>query len=187
MWQARGGSHKVTPGKSYQREEWLEEAELARLYEQCGYLVHRRCLSLLRNRGDADDALQEVFLRVQRYHQPADGAPTLGWLYTIAANCSFDLMKRRARQEPTSDEQMQKLDDRVVGGPEDLDRQALLGAVLRQLDARTREIGVLHFLDGFTQEEVAARTGYSRKTVGKKLKRFEEQLRERWRAAGGVG
>lgn len=163
----------------------MEAAELAQLYEKYGYLVHRRCLALLRDRGDADDALQEVFLRVQRYHKPEDGAPTLGWLYTIAANCSFDHMERRGRQVPTDPEAMARLDGRTVGSATDSDRRAVLGSALRELDPKTREIGVLHFLDGFTQEEVAQRTGYSRKTVGKKLRKFEEHVRERWLSGGG--
>ena len=33
------------------------------------------------------------------------------------------------------------------------DRRALVGMALRQLDGRTRDIGVLHYLDGFTQDE----------------------------------
>jgi DNA-directed RNA polymerase specialized sigma24 family protein len=54
--------------------------------------------------------------------------------------------------------------------------RATLGAALRQLDARVCEIGVLHYLDGYTQEEVAERTGYSRRTIGTKLRAFEEHL-----------
>ena len=45
------------------------------------------------------------------------------------------------------------------------------------LDETTREMALLHWLDGMTQEEVAQQTGYSRKTVGVKLKDAETQLR----------
>jgi RNA polymerase sigma-70 factor (ECF subfamily) len=55
----------------------LEKATLARLYETYGYLVHRRCLSLLKNAQDADDALQEIFVRVQRYGKQASVASEL--------------------------------------------------------------------------------------------------------------
>ncbi len=163
----------------------MEEAELSTLYERYGHLVHRRCLALTGSRADADDALQEVFLRVQRFHHSQSGESPLGWLYAIAANCCFDLMKKRRREEPGG-ERLEASDTRAQGSATDADRRALLGAVLRQLDEKTRQIGILHFLDGFTQEEVAERTGYSRKTVGKKLQLFEALFQEHWIRAGGA-
>ena len=42
-------------------------------------------------------------------------------------------------------------------------------------------MGVLHYLDGYTQDEIAYQTGYSRRTVGKRLKAFEEVFRRVWK------
>jgi len=66
----------------------------------------------------------------------------------------------------------------ILGGPVDSDRRAIVAAVLRKMDSKIREIGVLHHLNGMTQEEVAENTGYSRRTVGKKLKSFEELFKK---------
>ncbi len=156
---------------------WLQAADLGRLYQKYGYLVHRRCLAILQNRSDADDVLQEVFLRVQRFGNSRE--PTLQWLYAIAANASFDYLRRRHREERLAEVPAPA----VNGAQNDPDRRALLGAILRRFDPKTREIGILHHLDGFTQEEVAGRTGYSRKTVGKKLKAFEEAFQRLWLTA----
>ncbi|HVE85418.1 MAG TPA: RNA polymerase sigma factor [Myxococcales bacterium] len=153
----------------------MEESELARLYEQYGYYVHRRCLALLRSASDADDATQEVFLRVQRYHRTSTaGTSRLGWLYAIAVHCCADLARRRSR-EPLAEDAAAPADR--PGAGVDPDRQAVLGTALRRLDVRTCEIGVLHYLDGYSQEEVAAITGYSRRTVFTKLRAFEAHLR----------
>ena len=84
---------------------------------------------------------------------------------------------------PDCSAQLQVHEQRGQGSGEDADRRALLGGALRQLDEKTRTIGVLHFLDGYTQEEVAEQTGYSRKTVGKKLQLFEARVRELWQSA----
>ncbi len=154
----------------------LADRELSQLYEQYGFLVHRRCLALVRQPADAEDALQETFLRVRRTSTRPNGS-TLAWLYTIASNVCFDLMKGRSREEPVESEVLQRSDTRAHGSGEDGDRRAVLAAVLRTLDEKTRTIGVLHYLDGYTQEEVASQTGYSRKTVGKKLKVFEDLIR----------
>src|SRR5690606_34015949 len=114
----------------------------------------RRCLALVRHPADAEDALQETFLRVRRTSTRPNGS-TLAWLYTIASHVCFDLMKGRQREEPVDDEVLQRNEARAHGSGEDGDRRAVVGAVLRTLDEKTRAIGVLHFLDGYTQEEVA--------------------------------
>ena len=159
----------------------MDDTQLADLYKRYGYLVHRRCLQLLRNPADAEDALQETFLRLKRLDAtPAEAGSTLAWLYTVARRVAFDLMEKRRRAPVAGEHDLLELERRGEGEPADADRRALVGAALRDLDGDTRTIGVLHHLDGYTQEEVAARTGFSRKTVGKKLARFEERLREIW-------
>jgi RNA polymerase sigma factor (sigma-70 family) len=164
----------------------MDDAQLADLYTRYGYLVHRRCLQLLGRREDADDALQETFLRVKRLGaSPDEAGSTLAWLYAVARRVSFDLMERRRRAPVADEEQLASLELRGQGDAGDADRRALVGAALRQLDGKTRTIGVLHYLDGYTQDEVAARTGYSRRTIGKKLQQFEERVRALWR--GGTG
>lgn len=160
----------------------MDDAQLADLYTRYGYLVHRRCLQLMRRPEDAEDALQETFLRLKRLGAtPDEGGSNLAWLYTVARRVCFDLMEKR-RKDPVADEnQLAALERRGQGEAADADRRALVGAALRQLDGKTRAIGVLHYLDGYTQEEVAARTGYSRRTIGKKLQAFEEHVRTLWR------
>jgi len=159
----------------------MDDIQLADLYTRYGYLVHRRCLQLLRSNEDAEDALQETFLRLKRLGAtPDDAGSTLAWLYTVARRVAFDLMEKRRRAPVASEGELLALEQRGEGEPADADRRALVGAALRELDADTRTIGVLHHLDGYTQEEVAERTGFSRKTVGKKLQRFDERIRELW-------
>ena len=164
----------------------MDDAALTELYTRYGHLVHRRCLALVRHPADAEDALQETFLRARRYGSSApDNA--LSWLYAIASNVCFDLLPKRTREAPHEADDAAALDLRREGGDEDGDTRAVFGAVLRQVDGTTREMGVLHYLDGYTQEEIATRTGYSRKTVGKKLQAFETIVRGLWRRASGAG
>ena len=155
----------------------MNEADWAALYDRYGYLVHRRCLALLGDRADADDALQEVFLRVKKYAHTKRAGPVLAWLYTIAMNCALDTRRRQRREEPTEDDELVRSAP-ACGDVMDGDRKATWQLLLSRLDPTTREIGVLHHLGGLTQDEVGARTGYSRKTVGKKLKEFEELIRQ---------
>lgn len=157
----------------------MDDVQLSQLYERYGYLVHRRCQQILRNAADAEDAFQEVFLRVRRLGAaPREGGSTLAWLYTIAQRCCFDLMERQKKEPVAEEHQVTAFEARGQGSGADADQRALVAMALRQLDDKTRTIGVLHFLDGYTQEEVAAQTGLSRPTVAKRLQKFQERIRQ---------
>lgn len=146
---------------------------LSQLYTRYGALVFRRCRVLLGGDADANDALQETFMRVQRY-PPNDVKAMLPWLYGVASRVCFDQLAQRKR----SGGFLGRLADVFSGATrESAEAKLCLGSELLRLDDTTREMALLHWLDGLTQEEVATKTGYSRKTVGVKLKDAETQLR----------
>jgi|APLak6261679142_1056127.scaffolds.fasta_scaffold00134_19 RNA polymerase sigma-70 factor (ECF subfamily) len=161
----------------------MTNEELTQLYERYAQLVHRRCQRLLGSAADADDAMHDVFLRAQRSAPPRTAGSTLVWLYRIATHCCFDRLRsgaRAARHQRT-------LDD--AGAPvlnADADQRALVGMVLRKVDAVTCELALLHHLDGLTQEEIALESGYSRRTIVTRLQRFAEEFKTRWTEAGGA-
>jgi RNA polymerase sigma-70 factor (ECF subfamily) len=162
----------------------LNDTQLSALYHQYGYFVRRRCLALLQDPVEADDALQDVFLRIQRYGAPPRGEPNLAWLYGIAFNVCCDHLRHRRRQDPLPPELIERLTMESVGSPEEADRRAAVSMSLRQVGRRTREMVLLHYLSGLTQEEVAQASGYSRRTVGKKLRDFAQRLHRRWTPQG---
>jgi RNA polymerase sigma-70 factor (ECF subfamily) len=158
----------------------LNERDLRQHYERYSYLVFRRCRTLLQSRADAEDAMQEVFVRAQQHTPKPDEAP-LAWLYTVATNVCIDLARRRSRATPTAPDALAEADFRVVGSSLDGDRVALVGRALRELPEDVCQIGLLHYLGGLTQEEIGVERDLSRKTVGKKLGVFDEALK-RWAA-----
>ena len=117
-----------------------------------------------------------------------NAAVALNWAWSDPSAISATVASSSttvATLDPQSPEELEREGQRTVGVPGDADRRAVLGQVLRRLDEKTRHIGILHFLDGLTQEEVAAETGFSRKTIGKKLQAFEENFLVLWRNATG--
>ncbi len=162
------------------------EEELSQLYARYAFAIHRRCVQLLRNCADADDALQEVFLRVQRYRHTRTGFSTLAWLQAIAFNCCWDLQKHRRRERPVDHQALYRLDCGAQACSADPDTRALVAVILRKVESGIREIGILHHLNGLTQDEVASEKGYSRRTIGKKLQTFDELFKSYWVAAGGA-
>ncbi len=104
----------------------------------------------------------------------------LPWLYSIATRICFDSLESSRRRKPTEGSVLERLKD-LVGLSESrgssVEEKLCMGSALVTLDDTTREMALLHWLDGFTQEEVAQQTGYSRKTVGVKLREAETKLR----------
>ena len=83
-----------------------------------GVLVERHSRNLFRlawrmtgNQQDAEDVVQETFLRAYRQLKQFDSRATFGtWLYRIAANYSLDVVRSRKRRE---DRQVQPVEDDV--------------------------------------------------------------------------
>jgi RNA polymerase sigma-70 factor, ECF subfamily len=150
--------------------------EVARLYQRYGFFVLRRCQLILRQQAAAEDALQDVFVRVLR----REGAETnvdrpLAWLYRIADNVCFDLIRRAKIRAAAAG----SMDDVAGTHPAvDLeDRNATL-AVLSELDERDQRICVMAFLDGMTQGEIATELALSRVTVNKRVQWIRDRARE---------
>jgi RNA polymerase sigma-70 factor (ECF subfamily) len=154
----------------------MDPKELAQLYQRSGAAVERRCRALLGDGEEARDMVQEVFLRAVRSAGAFRGeaSPTT-WLYRITTNLCLNRLRDRKAEVPIE----------IVApalharGPspegETAARQAA-EALLDGLDRRTREAVVYRYLDGMTQEEIARVTGWSRRTVGKRLGLLQARL-----------
>jgi RNA polymerase sigma-70 factor (ECF subfamily) len=161
----------------------MTQDELAEAYRRFGPLVAQRCRAIVRDDALAEDALQNVFMRVWRYESHFAAAESkLGWLYRVADRCCFDLLARRRSRRETS---LTELPERHAAGQSFEERELVLHFLAR-FDARTQQVAVLHYLDGLPQEEIARATGWSRQTVWKKLTLLRESA-ARLRADLGMG
>ncbi len=173
---------RPVPSMSDPRVRMTKE-EVAETYERYGHLVLRRCRRILRRDDAAEDALQEVFVRLWRYGDAFRAAESkVAWLYRVADRCCFDVLARqRTRREVPFDEAGVELIAESRDGRAIEDREIVL-MFLGRFDDRVKEVAVLHYLDGLTQEEIAAATGWSRQTVVKKLAFLAERA-DKLRAA----
>src|SRR5262245_24495907 len=73
------------------------------LFDEHGTAIYRFALVLARHPDEADDVVQDTFLKLLR-HLEADGDRTnlRGWLFTVAAHACRDRMRRRLRWLPWS-------------------------------------------------------------------------------------
>ncbi len=138
-------------------------------FEQVVLLHQRRvlltALHLLGRWEDAQDAAQEVFLRLHRHIHRFDEALELSpWLYRMTVNVCHDIGRRRKAHDP--------LDPGAVDpgiGPERSARSAeerrILQSALLRLPEKERAALVLRDLEGLPTQEVARILGSSEATV----------------------
>ena len=145
------------------------------LYREFGPVAYRRCLRLLGDRSAAQDATQEVFVKLLgSMEQLENRATVLPWIYRVATNHCLNLLRdRRHRREESASEDQNALAARDGASRTDayVDWE-LARTVLARFDGATQAVAVGIFVDGMNHDEVAGALGISRRTVTRKLERF---------------
>jgi RNA polymerase sigma-70 factor (ECF subfamily) len=147
----------------------------AELYRTYGPAVYRRCLRLLRDREAAQDAAQEVFVKLVRDIAKLDDPQiVLPWIYRVATNHCLNVLRDRGRRGEATLGDLE-----IAGGPAEpsFPDKHLANAVLSRFDEGTRAVAVGVLVDGMGHEELASALGISRKTVERRLSRFLERAR----------
>ena len=159
-------------------EDPLGREPLRVLYELYGGAVYGRCVYLLRDKSQAEDAMQDVFARVlESYKAFRQEASPMTWLMQIATNHCLNVLRgqrapwlQRFRREQSAKEEAQ-------GGPQLLEARDLVRRLLARFDQETQAAAIHYYVDEMTLEEVAVAVGRSVPTVRKRLDRFTKALR----------
>jgi RNA polymerase sigma-70 factor, ECF subfamily len=137
-----------------------DTAAFRKLYDKTSPILFARLLRMLRRRSVAEEALQDVYVRIwQRASQfeVHRGRP-LAWMVTIARYCAIDLM-RRERLSLVSDEQIAEVPDENNPEPGgDFDKPNNFDFCIGQLNENTRKCLTLAFVEGRSHEEIARLT-----------------------------
>jgi RNA polymerase sigma-70 factor, ECF subfamily len=159
-----------------------DRTALESAYRQFGARVHASCRGLLGNAADAEDAVQEVFLKLHERAAQFDGASRFStWLFRITLNhCLQRLEKARVR----SAEELPRETEREFahGGASplelahDRDAREVLERRLAELNDEHRAVLVLRELDDLSYAQIAAVLDVPVGTVMSRLAR----ARERW-------
>ena len=148
-----------------------DRAAFATLYERTSPHLLGVVLRIQRDRAQAEDILQEVYVNVWRAAQGFDAAQSqpLTWLSSIARNRAIDSLRRKQTQPQfrstitsTADEEETDVYDTVADdapGPLDLLSRAsdarALSTCMQGLSAQQRQSVALAFFDGLSHAEVA--------------------------------
>jgi RNA polymerase sigma-70 factor (ECF subfamily) len=132
---------------------------------------------------DAEDIVQEAYLRAFQFFGSFHGADGRAWLLAIVRNTSYTwLEKNRARQPAASFDDAEHSAAVPIATPEKIltrkEDQKMLRQALEKLPAEFREVIVLRELEGLTYQQIAAIATIPLGTVMSRLARARQRLEE---------
>lgn len=167
------------------RAQQGDQRAYAQLVRQHQNRIFRHLLNLTGSREEALELSQEVFLKAwQALPDWRPEAQFHTWLYRIASNLAYDLLRRRriVSYEPIAEDYDAPVDE---AGPEARlqarQGMAALDAALARLPADQREIVLLREVEGLSYDELAAALGIDEGTVKSRLARGRAALAQAYR------
>ncbi len=150
----------------------LKVGEVGELFRRHGAMVYRRAFRLLGRREDAEEATQEVFIRVMRSGSGFEGrSGVTTWLYQITTHYCLNLLRDRARRRQLLQENAPEGEASGAAAPA-ASELLHLRRLLAEADEQQARAAVYVYLDGMSHEEAAELLGVSKRTVGNLLERF---------------
>lgn len=168
-----------------------DRAEFARLVETYYELIYRLAIKMLANSQDAEDVLQETFIKAYRHLRGFDGRSSVStWLYRIATNEALMLLRRQKSNLVSVDdpletgerepEALQIVDWSNLPEKELLSTEArgYLDQAVERLPSSLRVVFVLRELQGLSTREASNVLDLSETAVKTRLSRARLRLRQ---------
>lgn len=168
-----------------QRVSVDDQAAIAELYDRFGPLVYRLSFQAMPTRADAEDAVQEIFIRLWRTASRYDPkkAALVTWVMLLSRRILVDRMRRtQARIKPTAlTEAVQTPADteRPTKQMEADERYAALMKRINQLPELQRTVVLRSYLGGQTLRQIGMELNKPLGTIKSALSRALVRLRER--------
>lgn len=154
------------------------------LYREYAPAMFRFCRRALPTREDAEDATMEIFMKLREKLAQFDTDRSFtAWLYKVAANHCWDMLRRRKARH---DKDTEDVDELPLEAPEPNQLERLIEErtgeevrkALSKLGARARMALVMRYYSDMTYDEIADALGVRRPFVGVVLLRARHELRQ---------
>lgn len=167
-----------------------DRAEFARMMDAYSGLIYRLAIKMLDNPQDAEDVLQETFIKAYRNISKFAGRSSLStWLYRIATNEALMLLRRRKQSMLSIDEPLEMADEeqepmQIVDWccmPEDelmsAEAQTYMDQAVDDLPHNLKVVFLLRDIDGLSTRETAEVLDLTETAVKTRLSRARLRLR----------
>ncbi len=162
---------------NWELDRWLRDAgrgdreALRLLYRAVAPAVYAYALSILKNRFDAEDVLQECFLKIRSGADYKPEGKPMAWLMTVTRNQCLKKLRQQSQVIQLGSPELVTAD---LSDPED---KVLIEACLQKLGDEERQIVVLHAVAGFTFRQIGQHLGMKVPTAITKYRRAIQKLK----------
>jgi RNA polymerase sigma-70 factor (ECF subfamily) len=151
-------------------------------YVRYGPMVLRRCRKLLKNEEKAMDAMQDVFTKVLLNQNRLHSTYPSSLLFRMATNVCLNMIRKEKSHKEIYDDDILTNIAMFDENEEKLIFNNVLDRIFKREKTSTRQIAVMHYVDGMTLNEVAKEVGLSVSGVRKRLR----ELRGKVNINGGL-
>ena len=142
--------------------------------EEYGDMLYRICLVMLKNTADAEDAVQDTFIRyMQKAPAFSSDEHEKAWLIKVAANICKDMLRQRNRTA--------ELDEDALNTLTAADEDSHILEALTQIPEKFRIVLTLHYIEGYKVNEIAEMIGKTSSAVKMRLAKGRKLLEEKYR------
>lgn len=146
----------------------LDSAEIERSFDLYADMLLRIAYHHLRNQQDAEDVVQEAFLRLSQQQTLDSREHIKSWLIRVTSNLSINELRRARRRSETALEEQWTSRTEV---------QTNVLELIGKLDPKYRDAIYLHYYEGYQTAEIAAVYHVTPNTVATWLRRGREKLK----------
>ena len=162
-----------------------ERSVLERVYNKTNGILFGYAMSILKDQGLAEDAVQESFLRLSKNLDKIDSPEskrTINYMITIVKNLCYTLCNRRARGPVIQLEENDTDTETDTDSVEDIvihkEDYIWLKEAITSLDDTLREPLILYYFNEMKDNEIADLLGISRANVGVRIFRAKKKIKE---------
>ena len=158
------------------------------IYDRYSRLVYAKCLSMLKNEVAAEDAVQEIFIKVMLKISSYTGdAKFSTWMYAITYNYCIDVIRKTQRKKTIDVEDIGVLEASMIPEPDvacilevDIKR---LKYVLERIPRKDKAILMMKYLEEFSIKEIAEIMEKSESAVKMQILRAKEKFLKKYEEA----
>lgn len=154
-----------------QKKHNKSESEIKELVEKYTSLIFRVSYCILGNRDDAEDAVQDAFLKyLTKAPEFESEEHRKAWLIRVTTNISKNMMMFRIRKETVNLEEVKDI------GICENDYETF--EMIMSLPAKYKVVMTLYYIEGYKSKEIAEIIGIKEEAVRKRLQKGREILRK---------
>lgn len=148
--------------------------DIEKAVEEYADMIFRVCIVILKNEADAQDAVQETFLKyIQKAPQFENRQHEKAWLIKVATNHSRNVLKSKSRY---SDSESERITANEVS-----EESSFVLEALASLPEKYSIVIVLHYIDGYKVNEIAEMIGKTPSAVKMRLQKGRKLLEKVYR------